>query len=157
MEDKKDRLVFEAGGKLLALELDSVECLIEKKRVFLVPGRKPPMEGAIIHRGELVAVASLERIYESGGKGEKGESGDGRDDKGPYTIVIVREGTRVFGLHIDRERLSFLWKEGFENIKFRPEKGRYTKGRVEFGGNLAESIDCLSVYNEISNILSQYG
>ncbi|MBI5561112.1 MAG: chemotaxis protein CheW [Deltaproteobacteria bacterium] len=150
----EDGLLFEVEGKRLCLELKSVECVVEREKVFFVPGKRPPVEGIITHRGEMVAVVSLERIYGTGETGEaRGTSGG--NDEGPCTIVIAREGARALGLSVKRKRVSFLWKEDFENMRFRAQPGRFSKGSIEFGGILAEAIDCLAIYNEVSSILSQ--
>lgn len=78
-------IVFESGGRAFALELDRVECIIEKNVVTPVPNAPSVAEGAVFYRDKVLPVIKLPELlkmkYENNGslmvvvRGEYGDFG----------------------------------------------------------------------------------
>ncbi|MBI5598905.1 MAG: chemotaxis protein CheW [Deltaproteobacteria bacterium] len=146
MEKNGDRLVFSVNGRHLALPLASVERVVERPRVYFLPGGRPPLMGVITHMAEPVTVIDLDRLF-----------GAKTGSAAPYTVVIARAGGKIVGLCAGAAggKPSFLWSGDLRGAKPGPAAGKYISRAVELSGRIIEELDCSSLYDEISDLLSR--
>lgn len=83
-------IVFESGGRAFGLELDRVECIIEKTAVTPVPNAPLITEGAVFYREKVLTVIKLPELLKIKGGNYGG------------LLVVVRGESEDFGLSSDR-------------------------------------------------------
>jgi chemotaxis signal transduction protein len=152
MERGGDKLVFDLNGRRIALELTSVDSVVEVPRVYFMPGQTGPVKGIISRRGAEVMVVDMRKVL---GLTELRE--------GKNKIIIVKDRKRILGLYIGGGNCSFLWKEDLEGAAISddpspelPEKGsKFTFGLMEKDGKPIELLDWVGLYDETTSILSK--
>jgi purine-binding chemotaxis protein CheW len=150
MERECDKLVFDLDGRQIALDLASVDSVVEVQRVFFMPGQRGPVKGMISKRGEAVTVVDLRRVF---GLVET------RKDKNK--IVIVRDGGRVLGLSIGGGNCTFLWKEDLKgpepshdlSPELSEQVSRFTSRLIEKDGKPIELLNWVGLYDEATSVL----
>ena len=141
-----DMLLFDAGGKVFCLDINSVECVMEAEDVFFMPGIRPPVMGVVTYRGEPVTVVNI-----------KGSSGDAGPLERPYTIIIAGDGKRTIGLCAGGKKPSVARAN---EIKISAaEESRAGRGieNTEVNGAPAEILNWMELYDETKKILSEHG
>lgn len=97
-------VVFSINGRTFGLELDRVDCIIEKNAVTPVPNAPSAVEGAVFYRDRILAVVNLRELLQM----------DGSQD-GNLMVVVKGEGEdfalsadRIYGI-IPSERLMLKY------------------------------------------------
>lgn len=111
-EGTTDRLIFELGGRRLAVNLGDVLGIINAERFYHVPGQSDPVEGMVSRRGEVVAVANIRKYL--------GMDGGGNEEKNK--VIIVKDGKKTLGLLIGDSDVIFKWEGSAKNEGDSPEE-----------------------------------
>lgn len=118
-------LIFESGKKVLGLELDRVDSIIEKEAVTPVPGVPKSAEGIIFYRDRVIPVLDLiSFLYEN-----NNSEGSGK------LLVVVRGLSEDFGISSDR--IYGIVPANRLNIRHIPSEERENQniqGKGEFNG-----------------------
>lgn len=142
-----DKLVFEIDGRRMAVDIASVDGVVEVERVFFLPGQKGPVKGIITSRGEAVVVVDMRKVL---GITEPGE--------GKKRVVVVNDRTRVLGLYTGEVDITFIWNEELKRKRLSPalslEGSAFTYGVMEKDGKPVELLDWHSLWEETKSILS---
>lgn len=141
----KDKIIFNFNGEILALDLETIDSIIEVERFFQIPHAPVFLNGIISLHGEVITVIDLPVLFEATWKPQKP----------PYRVIISRMNGTYMGFHIGKASTSFLWKERIGKMKLREEKERYTMGVIESDDTVIKVIDWKSLLNHTVKTLSK--
>ena len=108
-----DKIVFSCRDGDLALDVDTVDSIVEVERFFRVPHSPLFLLGIVTVRSEVITVLDLPLLFHK----EKVENSP------PYRLVVARTGSATLGLSIGNSPSSFLWSESLSDGQYRVEKG----------------------------------
>lgn len=142
-----DKLIFELGARLYALDTSTVERIVELDRIYFLPGRAGFVEGVITLRGEPVAV--VDSLMAFTGR-------ETLEDAPTHKVIVAREDSRVIGLDIGGAEVSFLWDQELQGAAQAQGSG-LIRSRIDVKGSQVELIDTQAVYEETKKLLTAGG
>lgn len=142
MKLEGNRLLFKLGGEFFCIDTHAVTRIIEDGKIFRLPLAPPKIAAVINLKGELIPVIdpayilniplSLEPIIEKA------------------SILILGRPPKLIGFPLsEKEKVSFICKEGVSDIPLRKVKERYIKGVITYKDNDAKILDWEQILQDI--------
>ena len=119
-------IVFESGGRAFALELDRVECIIEKNAVTPVPNMPAVAEGAVFYRDRVLPVIKLPELLKMTGEMNgslmvvvRGEYGDFGLSSGRIYGIIPSNMLKLKSIPFEERENQYICGIGkFNEVEF---------------------------------------
>jgi purine-binding chemotaxis protein CheW len=141
----KDKIILDFEGDIWALDLETVDSIVEVERFFPIPHSPIFLNGVISLHGEVITVINLPVLFEVTRKSEGL----------PYRVIISKMNGTYMGFYIGKASTSFLWKKAIEKMRLIKEKKRFTMGVIESDDIVIRVINWDSLLNYTMDTLSK--
>jgi purine-binding chemotaxis protein CheW len=133
-------VVFRLNNTLFALDIRSVQEIVQQSDIVLVPGAPPFIMGIVNLRGGIMAVVDTKRLL-----------GIGETSSDKVLVMVAQIGEHLVGFTVDEvEQVTRVASDSIEPVSdlVSPEEARRLEGILKLDGKLVLLLDANRLLDE---------